>query len=159
MSGLMLLSKLTIYSGPILVASCWNCSLFGIGVSSLRHAPHTPGMWNRCEYRGTRKGRGLVTCGYASVIKHGELGNPQPKWRFTAVRWEKKMGDSPLPGLTTGGYILMRSFFPLLGCWCYRMVLNLHPLSGWSCEVSRVDAKWLVRQNEHFYKSGGFVLL
>ena len=114
MSGLMLLSKLTIYSGPILVASCWNCSLFGIGVSSLRHAPHTPGMWNRCEYRGTRKGRGLVTCGYASVIKHGELGNPQPKWRFTAVRWEKKMGDSPLPGLTLGGYIWWDRFFH---CW------------------------------------------
>ena len=56
----------------------------------------------------------MKTCGYASVIKHGELGNPQPKWRFTAVRWEKKMGDSPLPGLTLGGYILMRSFFH---CW------------------------------------------
>ena len=80
------------------------------------HAPHArSGTWNRCD-RGARKGsEGLVkTCGYASVIKHGELGNPQPKWRFTAVRWEKKMGDSPLPGLTLGGYIWWDRFFH---CW------------------------------------------
>ena len=111
-----------------------NCNLFGIGVSSL-HAPHTPGMWNRCEYRGTRKGRGLVTCGYASVI--------MASWEICKWRW---------PGKTSKWVIFhchvwledtfwaVVSFVSLL---TQPHGFELASISGWSCRVSKVDATWV----------------
>lgn len=133
--------------------SVWQCIILTSG--SAHAVRNVRPLW--ISWREKREPGAVKTCGYASVIMAMDSWEiPSPKWRFSSLG--KQMDNSPLPGLT-GGDILMRSFFPLLGCWRYRMVLNLHPLSGWSCEVSRVDAKWLVRQNEHFYQSGGFGLL
>ena len=102
------------------------------------HAPHTPGMWNRCEYRGTRKGRGLVTCGYASVI--------MASWEICKWRW---------PGKTSKWVIFHCHVWLEDTFWAVVSFVSLltqphgFELASIS-ECQRLTPREFVRQNEQF---------